>query len=464
VVFGDSGSVRLPEDLTRPAEGWSPLPRISAPGAGSDGPVLDHLSPYRDFRSLRDPDDLTPEAVRRWQLLTRAAYELLARTDPAAHRLVAGTVRSLVPLQGAGSLRIASASVPDAYGAVTCSLSADVPAFAATLVHEARHQLLTAVGDLTPLFVPARDVPEPTYFAPWRDDPRPLRGLLYGAHAFAGVTSFWWQRRAPDGERADFEFALHRWQVRTALAALRNATGLTEAGGHIVAALVSASRAWPADPVDGSAARLAELCCHDARAGWRAAHLVVDEHDADELARRLLAGEPGPGVLPAARHVVSRPAPRGGARTWLARLWFADRGLFDQLRSDLAAGAVSPLGITGATAADAALVAGETRAALDGYRGARPEAAAWIGIGLTGRERCALLVDRPELVLALHEAVTRHGAEPARPEELAEWLGSGAGRRAGPSSDAEQVDIAVGPPERLDVPGGRVVGPVDRTE
>ncbi|MCP3818654.1 HEXXH motif-containing putative peptide modification protein [Streptomyces sp. A3M-1-3] len=423
VIFGDSGSVRLPKDLSSPAEGWSPLPRVGAAQQGREPAAgLDHLSPYRDFRSLRDPVDLAPEDVELWRARTADAYELLRAWDPAAYRVVTGTVRSLVPIEGAGASRITSASVPDAYGAVSMSLPADPLSFAATLIHEARHQLLLAVGDLTPLFTPVKEGPEPAYFAPWRDDPRPLRGLLYGAHAFAGVTSFWRRRRPVDGERADFEYALHRWELRTALAALRNATGLTEAGGLIVAALAESAGEWWADPVHGLPGQLADLCCRDTQATWRAAHLVVDERSAGRLAQHWLDGHPPPVLLPAAR-LTTRPAAPGRARTRLARLRFADPKAFDRVRADLGAGAVNPLGITGATPADAALIAGDIEEAVGRYRAAAGSTAAWIGIGLAGEARAALLVERPELVLALHAALLRRGVE-AGPEELAEWLGS----------------------------------------
>jgi HEXXH motif-containing protein len=444
VIFGDSGSVRLPKDLSRPAEGWSPLPLIGpADTDGAVGAVLDHVSPYRDFRSLSDPAELPPGMLRRWRVLVRDAYGLLRGGHPASYRMVAGTVRSLVPVEGPSALQNASASVPDAFGAVTMSLPTDAVALAATLVHEARHQLLTAVSDLTPLFVPVRNGPEPTYFAPWREDPRPLRGLLYGAHAFAGVTSFWRERRAMDGERADFEFALHRWQLRTALAALRNATGLTETGGHIVSALADMSVGWWADPVVGPPGRLAELCALDVRAAWRAAHLVVDESTADELARCWLSGRPPPFLPPATRTAAPRPTSPGGARTWLARLWVTDRDTFDRIRSDLDTGAVNPLG-TGATAADAAMVAGDTQEALALFRRADPAPATWIGLGLVRAGRAAPLVERPELVLAVHTALARRGVEPPGPEQLAEWLCPRLTDRAA-RSDGQQIDVAIGP-------------------
>ncbi|MGQ4384798.1 aKG-HExxH-type peptide beta-hydroxylase [Streptomyces sp. SAS_270] len=430
LVFGDTGSVRLPDDLSRPADGWSPLWRIDTPEPGVGGPVgaaLDHLSPYRDFRSRRDPDPLPAAALRDWQELVRATYELLHQEHPVVHRMVTGSVRSLVPVEGPSLLRPVSASAPDAQGCVTVSRASDAPAFAATLIHEARHQLLTALADLVPLIVSPQDGPQATYFAPWREDPRPLRGLLYGAHAFAGVTSFWRERRRVEpGDRADFEFAFHRWQLQAALATLRNATGLTVAGGHVVSALAQSAREWWVDPVSGPSFRLAALCQRDVWATWRAANLAVDRVAADDLGLRWATGRPPPSPLPAARVAPGRRAsPPGDARIWLARLWCTDRDAFDQVRADLERGCAHPLGIAGATPADAALVGGDAGDALEGYRDQyRDDPArshAWIGAGLAV-ERSSMLVERPELVLALHEALLRRGVASPGPEDLAEWL------------------------------------------
>ncbi|MCQ8770934.1 aKG-HExxH-type peptide beta-hydroxylase [Streptomyces telluris] len=493
VVYGDGGSVRLPDDPAQPAEGWSPLPRIGAggpggvggpgeagrPGApgeagrpgdpeeagsagrdgseGDGGLVLDHLSPYRDFRSPSDPADLPPPVLRAWDVRVGEALEQLRHGHPAAYRMVSGTVRSLVPVDTPSPLRPISVSVPDAYGVVMMSLPEDVSEVAATLIHEARHQLLTAVGDLAPLFVPVREGPERLYFAPWREDPRPLRGLLYGAHAFAGVAEFWRERRHPEGERAEFEFAFHRWQVRTALAALRGATGLTEAAGGVVAGLAEASGEWWTDKVVGAPARLAELCCRDLWATWRAAHLTVDDRAAEALARRWLAGRPPPAGLPGATAAPApRPAVRGGARTWLSRLWLSGGRAFDRVREGLLAGADSPWRTAGATPADAALVAGDTGEALARFRrteqgrAASPAGcpSAWIGLGLAGEGPPGALVERPELVLALHAALARGGATALPgPEELAQWLASGTtGETEGPAPAATPPPLPPTPP------------------
>ncbi|MFG2683436.1 aKG-HExxH-type peptide beta-hydroxylase [Streptomyces sp. NPDC048392] len=444
VVYGDGGSVRLPPDLSAAAEGWSPLPVVGLNWPdGRRRAVLDHLSPHRDFRAVRGPLDLGPADIQDWRQVLHGSYEVLRRTDPAAYRAVAGTLRSVVPLESAGALRVVSASVPDAYGAITLSFSTDVPSMAAALVHEARHQLLTALDDLTPLLVPVREGPEPVYFAPWRTDPRPLRGLLYGAHAFAGMVSFWHRLRPSEGQRADFEFAFCRWQLRTALAALRKATHLTEAGGRVVTALAEAAAAWWPAPVPGPPARLAELCSREARASWRATNLAVDASALQALAARWAEGRPPSSTLPAARMATHRPASAGGgALAWLARLRLSDAEAFRHVRAGLGSGAIDALEMNGACAADAALVAGKHEEALRGYRealsGARsgvlPAARACVGVGLARGCEDSPLVERPEVVLALHDALGQRVTEPPGPEELAEWLAS---RAPAPRSDAE---------------------------
>ncbi|MGW5197640.1 aKG-HExxH-type peptide beta-hydroxylase [Streptomyces spiralis] len=464
-AFGDRGSVRLPDDPARPADGWHPLTR---PG-GSGGPygagtvALDHLSPFRDFRSLADPIAPAPQTLERWHELLAECDALLRRDQPEAHRLVAGAIRTIVPVDGPSALRAVSATVPDAHGAVTMSLPLDAAAMAAILIHEARHQLLDALADLTPLFVSVHEGPEPTYFAPWRADARPLRGLLFGAHAFTGVMSFWRTQRGAGNERAEFEAALHHRQVRTALAALRNAAeGLTRAGGLVVEGLATAfHQHGPLEPATTPPRRLAELVHHDEQAAWRVTHLVVDPDEAAFLARRLLAGEPPPARLPPAR---MRPAgsgtahPSGGQapRTWLARLRCTDGQAFAAVRREVGQQHAHPLGIKGATTGDALLVADEPDAALEWYRSRPGCAQAWIGIGLAHRASSArLLVERPELVLALHDAVQDSGVNPPPPESLAEWLGS---RRSAPGSDAQRVDVAVGPDAIGRVPSGLVIG------
>jgi HEXXH motif-containing protein len=454
VVFGDSGSVRLPKQLSRPSEGWEPLPRVD-PADGIDGVALDHLSPHRDFHSLRDPARLSADALAGWRQLVAEATELLREDHPPSHLLVRAAIRSLVPVAAPSPERPVSATVPEAYGLVIMSLPPDASTTAATLVHESYHQLLAAADDVTPLLALRRTGPEPLHFAPWREDPRPLRGLLYGTHATAGMTAFWQRRRGAEGDRADFEFAFHRWQLRVSLAALHSADGLTPEGGLLVCALTGQAARWWPEQVAKAPGELAARCCADLAATWRATHLTVGGPDADLLARRWLAGEPPPGILPAARLAPAYPKSRLLARRWLTRLWLADPAAFGRLRTEFAAGAVDRWGAAEMTPGDLALVAGDRQEARALFHratdlaGQPANVSDWVGLGLALPEP-GPLVERPELVIALYGALLRAGTHPPGPQELARWLapparGAPAPRSEAPRSEAECVDVAVGP-------------------
>ncbi|MFI8088769.1 aKG-HExxH-type peptide beta-hydroxylase [Streptomyces sp. NPDC086080] len=443
VVFGDSGSVRLPDDLTRAADGWHPLPVIDVP-AGDGGTagslVLDHLSPHRDYQGPQDPAALPPPVRKTWEQRVEAACELLRTRHADAHRLVLGTVRSLVPCEEPDPAREISVSVPDVPGLVAMSLPDEVADVAAALIHEANHQVMSSVGQLVPLLDPSPVSPDALFFAPWRDDPRPLRGLLLGCQAFAAMTSFWRACRSEVGERADFEFAFHRWQVRAALAALHMATGLSWAGAQVVRELARLNTLWWKERVGAEPERLAALCCRDLRASWRLSHLGVRDGEAEALAERWTEGAPPPAVLPAGRlgttsALPAVPPTRHASRLWLARLWFTDRGGFADLSAALARGERPPAERvpTGLTAADCALTAGDDATARDRYaallaaaRGRTPELDVWTGLGLACAPRDGgLLAVRPELVLAVREALDRRGSRRPDPRALARWLAAG---------------------------------------
>jgi uncharacterized protein len=67
-----------------------------------------------------------------------------------------------------------------------------------TLTHEIQHVKLGALLDLVTLTLPDDGR---RYYAPWRDDPRPLGGLLHGVYAYLGVTEFWRRQRNLPGNR-----------------------------------------------------------------------------------------------------------------------------------------------------------------------------------------------------------------------------------------------------------------------
>src|SRR5207248_3228494 len=81
------------------------------------------------------------------------------------------------------------------------------------------------------------------FYSPWRDDPRRLRGLLLGAHAFLNVARYLAGALARDGlsetRRADLMSSVARRasQVREALRALSFYGAPTELGRRFIGGL-----------------------------------------------------------------------------------------------------------------------------------------------------------------------------------------------------------------------------------
>jgi HEXXH motif-containing protein len=439
VIHGELAQVRLSRLLTASAPGWRPLRPVPgvAPRADENaqaGPWLDTVTPYRDFiRYPRSPSRLGERRLRLWEDRLSGAYALLDRESPADAAALRTLVRLLVPrsFRTAGGLA-ASASSLDAFGAVTLSLPSDATQTAAVLVHETRHQQLNALLSLVPLVRGTEDEPgESTgrrlYYAPWRSDPRPVRGLFHGVFAFAGVARFWRTHRrhvtGTEAQRADFEFAVLREQLQEAVAALMTDDGLTEAGRMFVQEIAALVGTWQEDVVSDRPGGLARHYCALRRSVWRARHLEITPTAAERLAAAWAAGHPAP-ALPAS---ILRPRPdRIRLDTFgpLARYFLSAPELFARRRRQEENG--DP-----ARRAEYAAVAGDAEEAALGYTewAARDShhVEAWIGAALALPEHArgagvALLLDRPEVVAGVHRAIAAGGGSPA-PLDLAAWLG-----------------------------------------
>jgi uncharacterized protein len=88
--------------------------------------------------------------------------------------------------------------------------------------------------------------------APWRQDPRPLEGLLQGTYAHIGVTDFWRVRRftAPDAAeraRAEAEFGLWFGHTLRATAVLAGTGSLTPLGSRFVEAMRTTLESWTSE-------------------------------------------------------------------------------------------------------------------------------------------------------------------------------------------------------------------------
>jgi uncharacterized protein len=73
------------------------------------------------------------------------------------------------------------------------ALPEDGETLALLLIHEFQHVKPGAMLDLFELCDPV--AAGRLFYAPWRDDPRPVEALLQGTYAHVGVTDYWRARR-----------------------------------------------------------------------------------------------------------------------------------------------------------------------------------------------------------------------------------------------------------------------------
>ncbi|MDY7085139.1 MAG: HEXXH motif domain-containing protein [Actinomycetota bacterium] len=404
------------------APGWRPAVVCAAERSGARLVfVLDDFDPYRDLRGYSRPAPLPPGEADRWRSLTTEAWEMLVDQDKAAAESIAAALTVLVPIPAARPLRPLSASCDEAFAAVLASMPDDAEQLAATLVHETQHVRLGAVLHL---FRFVEGDPGPRLYAPWRDDPRPLPGLLQGVYAFIGITDFY---RSRGHALAAFEVALWRRQLRRVLTTLEGHRALTPLGRRLVANLAEPVARWAAEPIDEWLRGWGETAADDHFGQWRCHHLPVPAERAEALAAAWLAGrvcprgDEGPDPDP----VVDRGVERLDSRAILIRLRLGWPEVFERIRQ-------APAGVgehvAGALPADVHLVAGEPEAALRSYErhvAADPgDPRGWLGLGLALTalgEPPEFLMRRPELVRAVARGIARRGVTvPA--QSLVRWF------------------------------------------
>jgi len=246
--------VLIPNSPQLDSPGWRGIRGITARWAGTTIRLLvDDLDPYRIPMSSLCPR-LTTGETRGWQSSLRGAWRILMRH----HRAVAEEIRSaivvLVPRQQPARGTV-SATARETFGCVALSAPSRPLELAVALAHEIQHAKLCAVLDIVRLTLPDDGR---RYYAPWRDDPRPLNGLLQGAYAYLGVSGFWRRQRhhatGAEALQAHAEFARWRLAVLYVTAKLLDSGQLTLAGHDFVSTMAAVVRAWRDDPVPAEAA------------------------------------------------------------------------------------------------------------------------------------------------------------------------------------------------------------------
>ena len=159
----------------------------------------------------------------------------LAATAHAALAEAAALAPVLYPIAAEPGVS-RSASIPDVRAAIWLSPCDRPLVLAETLVHEASHLKYYLAEDAFP-FAHAPD--SPRYAVPWRPDPRPIRTVLMGLHAWVRVME--WLRTldgTPWAQPARERLALLRDGTGAAGDIIARAEGLTDAGHALGAALI----------------------------------------------------------------------------------------------------------------------------------------------------------------------------------------------------------------------------------
>nr|WP_281292151.1 HEXXH motif-containing putative peptide modification protein [Actinomadura decatromicini] len=384
------------------------------------------------------------------------AWRFIAADDPGRAAAMAAGLNALVPLatrdgqggqSGQGGRRGLSATSADAFGAVAITRPRDALLFAESLVHEFQHVKLCSLLGSVPLYA---DRPGERHYSPWRDDPRPLGGLLQGAYAYLGVTAFWGRRRGRltggDAAYGEYAFALWREQTAYAIGRLPASGRLTEAGERFVAGMRASLDRWADVSPPTIARRQAESTAADHALVWRLRNLRPDPDEVRRAAARWPSADPGPAVAAASLLPADVRPGTPGARSDLRALSLRDPAAFARLAAQ------------GEPAADLAQVRGRHDAAIASYRALiaaepeRPEPWAGLALSLLGRGRddaARTLAARPEVVAAVYLRIVQDKGASPDPVEVARWLAPAVPGDASPvaprwdASERRRGDVAV---------------------
>ncbi len=264
----------IPANPRMPAVRWHPVPAISVECNSRALTVLvDAQSPYRRPGHVTEPGRLLSTDIQAWRKVIVAGWQILACHHPATAAEVSEVISVLTPLKAPAGTQF-SITARESFGAVALSLPTDDLTMAVTFAHEVQHTKLMALDDMFPLlYQPDRRM----YYAPWRDDPRPLSGLLQGAFAYFGVASFWRRQRLCETShtralRAHTEFA--RWRVAALDVAgvLGRSRALTSPGQLVVDVMQRNLEQWCTEPVPDQALLAARAAATLHRVRWLRQH------------------------------------------------------------------------------------------------------------------------------------------------------------------------------------------------
>jgi uncharacterized protein len=255
--------------------GWALLARLGKEHPAAFDQVLAH--PYvrawaeHCLRAGANTASLPADAdVARWQERFASAWRLIESAYPTYAAGLAAGLSTIMPLSGGPAGKNISAAAREAFGAVGVALPDDGETLAELLIHEFQHVKLGALLDLYELCDPG--AAGRLFYAPWREDPRPIEATLQGTYAHLGVTDYWRARRHRAQGQAAVAAAerFARWRALTAEAieTLAGSGALTKRGDRVIAGMRGTIEPWLREPVDAAAAEAARTWATQNRSAW----------------------------------------------------------------------------------------------------------------------------------------------------------------------------------------------------
>ncbi|MEU5757117.1 HEXXH motif-containing putative peptide modification protein [Streptomyces sp. NPDC047829] len=449
-----AGGVAVPVTAPggRVAPRWHPAHHIrSSEACGGFDLLLEDVDPHRVSDGPVEPVRLTGAEAGEWERAVGDAGRLLHGIGHAPDAALATVLTSLTPLRTTPGRARRAMSSSDAFGGIALPVPEDDVELAETLVHEFGHMKLHAAMDSVDLLVPderedgdgnrngAR--PEQLYYAPWREEPRPLSGLLHGVFVHMGVVDFWRRvlSRASGGglRRAQFELVHWRAQSRDVFTVLRSSPRLTETGRFFVDMMGDTIAAWADDEtVPDAVTALAMEAAVAHRLRWRLRHLRPEPAAVAELADAWRAGLPCPDRRPAVDLVVpGRDAPTGDGYRALLRAAATDPAFRRRWLATPAAAVPGEAIAPSDTARLGGAIAAARVLAHDGVTRQPAHDGSWTRLALAWRRplgtegvapgavrAASSLSLYPEVVRAVHARVTEATGSMPDPGALAAWL------------------------------------------
>ncbi|MGW8885369.1 FxsB family cyclophane-forming radical SAM/SPASM peptide maturase [Streptomyces sp. NPDC055749] len=234
--------------------------------------ALEDTDPMRDAHQWPVADRLSSGEAKLWSEDLAEAWSLIVRELPLYAPGVAAGLRAVTPLHAPDGSDVSAAS-REAFGAIGAARPVTPDLLALLIVHEFQHVKLGAVLDSHDLYDP--DQGGRLFYAPWRDDPRPLDGLMQGTYAHIAVTDFWRVRRqsasGPAARAAQAQFARWREQTAAAVDELAGSGALTPLGRRFVEGMGETVAGWTQEKVPQAALAEARRAAEIHRASWNAA-------------------------------------------------------------------------------------------------------------------------------------------------------------------------------------------------